>query len=287
MPDIWEQAAILAKLALYMGVLTAGGLVMVRLVFADYVAHISSRITVLVAAMAAVVLVASVASFALRGAALTGDASGVTDMQILGILWQTPVGTVLKLRIIGLVLILIGLPFGRPGRWISLFGAVVAIWSFAEIGHMSEAALLMKVILVIHLAGVAFWIGVLPPLRRLVSDPAQFSNAADLGHRFGTIASVVVPILVVAGGYSAWVLVGSVSNLTSTSYGLTLLTKIGVVGLLLGLAAANKLRFVPGLKAGDPTAARHLSRSISVEWVAVFAILSATSILTSVLTVPT
>ena len=287
MPDIWGQVAILAKLALYMGVLTAGGLVMARLIFADHVAHISSRITVLIAVMTAMGIVASVASFALRGAALTGDASGVTDMQILGILWQTPVGTVLKLRIIGLALILVGLLFGRPGRWISLFGTAVAIWSFAEIGHMSEGALWLKVILVVHLAGVAFWIGVLPPLQRLVSDPTQFSNAADLGHRFGIIASVVVPALILAGGYSAWLLVGSISNLTGTSYGLTLLIKIGFVGLLLGLAAANKLRFVPGLKAGDPTAARHLSRSISVEWVAVIAILSATSILTSVLTVPT
>ncbi|MBL4629508.1 MAG: CopD family protein [Roseicyclus sp.] len=287
MPDIWGQVAILAKLALYMGVLTAGGLVMARLIFADHVAHISSRITVLIAVMTAMGIVASVASFALRGAALTGDASGVTDMQILGILWQTPVGTVLKLRIIGLALILVGLLFGRPGRWISLFGTAVAIWSFAEIGHMSEGALWLKVILVVHLAGVAFWIGVLPPPQRLVSDPTQFSNAADLGHRFGIIASVVVPALILAGGYSAWLLVGSISNLTGTSYGLTLLIKIGFVGLLLGLAAANKLRFVPGLKAGDPTAARHLSRSISVEWVAVIAILSATSILTSVLTVPT
>lgn len=286
MPDIWGQAAILAKLALYMGVLTASGLVMVRLIFADHLADISSRISALIAGTAVLGLVASIATFAVRGAALTGDASGVTDMQILGILWETPVGTVLELRIIGLALILAGLPFGRPGRWIALSGTAVAIWSFAEIGHVSEAALWMKVILVIHLAGVAFWIGVLPPLRRLASDSTQFPNAAGLGHRFGIIASVVVPALILAGGYHAWMLVGSISNLTGTNYGLFLLTKIGIVALLLGLAAVNKLRFVPGLNAGDPTAARHLTQSINVEWVAIIAILSVTSVLTSVLSVP-
>ncbi len=133
---------------------------------------------------------------------------------------------------------------------------------------------------------MALWIGVLSPLRRLASDTSKISNAADLGHRFGIIAAVVVPLLVLAGAFHAWILAGSVSNMFFTPYGQILLVKIVLVAVLLSLAAANKLRFVPGMNAGDPDAARHLSRSISVEWVAVIAILSATSILTSVLSVP-
>lgn len=287
MPDIWVQAAILTKLVLYLGVLTATGLVMVRLAFVDAVESIDGRLRSSIIGLALLGIFASVLAFALRGAALTGDASGVTDLQILGILWQTPVGTVLALRVVGLALILIGIVSGSSGKWVSLFGGALSIWSFAEIGHVSDAATWMKVLLVIHLAGVALWIGVLSPLRRLASEPTQVSNAADLGHRFGSIAAFVVPVLVLAGGYHAWILVGSFSNLTGTGYGLFLLAKVGVVALLLTLAAANKLRFVPALRAGDANAANHLSRSISVEWVAVIAILLATSILTSALSVPT
>lgn len=287
MPDIWVQAAILTKLVLYLGVLTATGLVMVRLAFVGAIDSIDGRLRASIVGLAFIGMLASILAFALRGAALTGDASGVTDIQILRILWQTPVGTVLALRVAGFALILIGIVSGASGKWIALFGGTLSIWSFAEIGHVSDAATWMKVLLVIHLAGVAFWIGVLSPLRRLASEPTQLSNAADLGHRFGFIAAFVVPVLVLAGGYHAWILVGSFSSLTSTGYGLFLLAKVGVVALLLSLAAANKLRFIPALRAGDANAARHLTRSISVEWMAVIAILLATSILTSALSVPT
>jgi len=52
------------------------------------------------------------------------------------------------------------------------------------------------------------------------------------------------------------------------------------------LAAANKLRFVPALRSGDPSAARHLSKSIQVEWVIISALLGTTAVLTTNLTLP-
>jgi putative copper resistance protein D len=163
----------------------------------------------------------------------------------------------------------------------------MVLWSFAQIGHLSGAVTWMKVLLVVHLAGVAFWIGVLSPLRRLASNPLYQRQAAALGHRFGMVATIVVPTLLVAGVYHAWILTGSWENLIGSAYGQTLLVKVGVVSVLLALAAANKLRFVPQLAAGNTQAAQHLSRSISVEWAVITAILLATSILTSVLSVPT
>ena len=38
-----------------------------------------------------------------------------------------------------------------------------------------------------------------------------------------------------------------------------LIIKVLLVAILLSLATANKLRFMPRLRAGDPTAAHHLS----------------------------
>jgi len=82
-------------------------------------------------------------------------------------------------------------------------------------------------------------------------------------------------------------LVGSVSALIGTGYGQSLIIKVLLVGGLLGLAAANKLRFIPALRSGDPVAAKHLSNSLSVEWLFILAVLSTTAVLTTHLTLPT
>ena len=60
-----------------------------------------------------------------------------------------------------------------------------------------------------------------------------------------------------------------------------------IVSLLLGLAAANKLRFIPALRIGDPAAANHLSKSISAEWIVILAVLGMNTVLTTNLTLPT
>jgi putative copper resistance protein D len=53
------------------------------------------------------------------------------------------------------------------------------------------------------------------------------------------------------------------------------------------LAAANKLRFVPALRSGDPVGAIHLSKSISAELFIILAVLGMTAVLTTNLTLPT
>ena len=60
-----------------------------------------------------------------------------------------------------------------------------------------------------------------------------------------------------------------------------------MVAGLIGLAALNKLRFVPQLLAGDPRAAAHLAASIRVEWAMIAVILAITAVLTTTLTLPT
>ena len=96
----------------------------------------------------------------------------------------------------------------------------------------------------------------------------------------------MVPALIVAGFWMAWLLVGDLRALISTGYGQALLLKVLFVGLLLILAAANKLRFVPAMLDGDTKAAQHLARSIEVEALIVLAVLTTTATLTTVLTLP-
>lgn len=282
MPDAFGLAAIITKFALYLGVMTAAGTVMATWMFR------LDRTRGLTVAFAVLGLMATILAFSLRGANLTGDVSGMTDPEMLGLLWTTPVGTALLLRLVGLSLLIAGLFMGRLGVWVSVLGGIIAIWSFDHVGHVSgRDTTLLDIALTLHLLAIALWIGVLTPLKRLASSSATYASAADVGHRFGVVATFTVPVLIIVGGYMGYQLVGSFPALIGTGYGQALIIKVLLVGGLLGLAAANKIRFIPALRSGDPVAANHLSKSISVEWLVVLALLGTTAVLTTNLTLPT
>ena len=287
MLEIWEIAAIFVKLMLYIGVLGSTGLVIIRTAFPDLVSPLSDRMRVRSALLAGLALAASVLGFMVQGAALTGEVNGMTDPEMLGLLWTTPVGDVLIYRVVGAVLIFLGLFIPRVGQWIALAGGALALWSFAQIGHVPELEQMgVRLLLYLHLLGAAFWIGILAPLRMLARQPEYLNNAALLGHRFGQAAAVIVPLLILAGLLMAWLLLGDLWALTSTGYGQALLIKLTLVGAVLAMAATNKLRFIPAIQAGDDKAARHLVRSIELETIVILAVLAATATLTSILTLP-
>ena len=62
---------------------------------------------VLAAAFASLGLLATIFAFLLRGANLTGDASGMIDPEMLSLLWATPVGTAFMARVLGLSLLIL------------------------------------------------------------------------------------------------------------------------------------------------------------------------------------
>ncbi|CUH78717.1 Putative copper export protein [Tritonibacter multivorans] len=303
MPDIWGLAAILAKFVLYVAAFGTAGLVIVRIVFAAATAPLAKRIQKQTLGLAVLTLLASVLGFALRGAALTGGADGMTDPEMLALLWQTPVGEALALRLWGAALIVAGLCIPRKGQstaqwiaqgiaqWIAqgivLAGALLVLGSFTQIGHIRGLDQVgASILLWLHLIGIALWIGVLPPLHYLSRKPEHLGEAAHLGHRFGQIAVIAVPALLMAGLVMGWMLIGSLAGLIQTTYGAVLLIKVALVAVLLGLAAANKLRFVPAMLGGDTGAAGHLARSIEIETAVVLLVLAITATLTSVLSLP-
>ncbi|MCI2398980.1 CopD family protein [Aliiroseovarius subalbicans] len=287
MPDIWGIAAIFAKLMLYIGIAGSTGLVIIRLSFPYLVSPLSDRIRIQAVVLAGFAIAAAVFGFMLRGAALTGGADGMTDPEMLGLLWQTPVGDVLVYRVAGAALLIAGMFIPRFGTWVSLAGGTIALWSFAKIGHVPDLQQAgVRLLLLLHLLGIAFWIGILGPLRNLSRQSEHLDKAALLGHRFGRAAAVIVPVLILAGLLMAWQLLGDLGALVSTGYGQALLIKLVLVGVVLTLAAANKFRFVPAMQAGDSKAAQHLARSIEIETAVILLVLAATATLTSVLTLP-
>jgi putative copper resistance protein D len=282
MPDIWSLAAIITKFALYLGILTATGTVLAALMFR------LNQFRGIALVFGGLAIIASLVGFSLKGANLTGDISGMLDLEMLGLLWSTPVGTAMALRLCGLGVLIVGLFMARGGLALSALGGITAVWSFGHIGHISDrGSAVLDVALTLHLITVAIWIGILTPLQRLARETATYAEAAKVGHRFGLVASFTVPALIIAGGYMSYTLVGSISLLIQTGYGQALIIKVLLVAVLLSLAAANKLRFMPRLRAGDATAANHLAKSISIEWLVVLLIFAITAVLTSNLTLPT
>ena len=287
MPDIWQLASVLAKFLLYLGVLGSVGLVLVLAVFRRETRPMDSPLRRRAAALALLALIAGGLGFLLKAAMLSGEASGMADPEMLGLLWETPAGTRQILLAAGLGLVFAGLWRGGPGIRVAAAGGLLALWSFSRIGHVADAgSFWLDALLLLHLALAAFWIGILSPLRTLAAAEGRLAGAAGLGRRFGRIAAVTVPLLIAAGLVMAWRLVGDPAALLATGYGLALLAKIAGVGVLLAAAAANKLRFVPAMERGDGRAAAGLRRSIALEWVAVFAILFVTAGLTSLAAPP-
>jgi len=285
--DILALASIAIKASLYVGALASAGLVMVRLAFPSPLTVIDREVRNLAAGFGMLGLAAAVLGYLLGGAVLTGDVSGVIDPDMLGLLWQTSAGTALKFELIGLSLPVAGVMTGGAGLPVALAGAALVLWSFTRTGHLSTSeADWVRLVRFLHLAGVAFWVGVLSPLRRLYLDPGTAGQAAELGTGFGVIASVVVPLLLVAGVILAWHLVGTPEALVTTAYGRALVLKVALVASLLSLAALNKFRFVPALVAGKAGAGSGLALSIRLEWLAILAILVTTATFTSILMVP-
>ena len=170
MPDIWGFATIVTKMALYMGLFGATGLVMVRVCYPALLAPLDAMLRTWALRFAGLALLAVVLRFMLRGAVLTGEISGMVDPEMLGLLWSTPVGDAVTYRLLGIGLIGVGLFLPAIGQWMSLLGGTLALWSFTQIGHVGEVeSLWVRPLLLAHLLGVAFWVGVLAPLRHCPS----------------------------------------------------------------------------------------------------------------------
>ena len=284
--DGWVVAAILAKATGYgLALLAMGGPGFLAVFTREVGALRLDRLVRAVTAGAALCLLLVLAlRFGIRSARISGmGAAGMTDPIMLGIVWDSPLGSAAVWRGAGAALVLLVVVRSRPALVPAGLGALLIAMSYGQVGHsLGEPRWLLGTLLVLHLLAVAFWVAALVPLRVVA---ARLEGAALL-HRFGVVATGVVALLAAVGVGLAWLLSGSPAALLGTAYGWALLAKVATVGILLGLAARNKLRLVPALARGDPGGGEALRRSIAWEIAAVAAILLATAILTTITTPP-
>lgn len=287
--DVWQALGILAKTLTYGASFMAAGGVLFLLLFSRRLSADESGLlkrTIRWAAIAA--LLFSLLRLSLISAMMSGDASGMVDVAMIKMVIESSEGPATGVRVLGLSCIAILVARRRLaalGRVIALACALVAVCSFALVGHSREIAMspqikwVPQLLIGLHLTAVAFWLGALWPLHRLTYGQ-DLRTTAEISHRFGQYAMTVVGLLVLCGLGLLWLILGVPSALWTSQYGVIFLVKLLGVGALLGLAAVNKFIFTPRLSA-DPCSARGLRLSIRFEMLMAVLILLTTAVLTT------
>lgn len=169
-----------------------------------------------------------------------------------------------------------------PGkRLAAAIGGSLLLAGFLVTGHAAtvEPRWLFLPAVAVHLFAGAFWLGSLLGLALLLAM-SDARTAAPVLLRFSRRAVPCVTLLVLAGILLASIQVGSPRALVATDYGRLLLLKVAAVAGLLALAAVNKWRYTPRLRAGDRAAHRGLRRFVRIELAVMLGVLLLTAFLT-------
>ncbi len=224
--------------------------------------------------LSSIVLVAltNVGELILRTQMMSGGRLAEIHVTLPVVLLQTHFGIVwlVRLGFVGLLGLVWGLgrtPAPQQSQraiMLSLSAAMVIALTTSLSGHAADWGDLNMPVLIdwIHLAAVSIWIGGLFTFgfmsQRFAAPFGTEEEArglAAIGRPFSRLAAYCVFTLLVAGLFNVWLQVGSLQSLVTTSYGLTLLAKVFLVGLVLALAAVNRYYFLPLLR--DPAGARN------------------------------
>jgi len=270
-----DWLSVVLRFAIYAGTVLAAGAALFRLTFpALSGARPALRRQVLLGA--AVLIVCEPLRYLLFLQEIAGgDLALALSPSMRWIGMETPLGQAAVVRLgAALVLVIAGLRWRVAG----LAAALVMIGSYLLEGHTasSDARLLLAPLLFAHLTALHWWIGGLPGL----FAAARNTQGAALAHavsRFGRIALWAVAVLAVAGAILLGVLTGWQLDLSS-GYQQAFLLKLGAVGVILAIAAFNKLRLTPALERDPESGRAALRMSLVVETGVAVLILLATAL---------
>lgn len=175
---------------------------------------------------------------------------------------------------------------------LSLLAIALGAGALLTISRSSHAAALLEIGSIsllndfIHMIAVALWVGGLfslaldvPTAIRVLSDSERRHILSALIPRFSVVAGLSVAVLALTGVYSAWTQV-TVPEALDTPYGRVLIAKVGLVVLLLLIAAVNLVWVRPRL-AGNSRAAYWLRRLVVAEVIVAIITLLSVGFLTS------
>lgn len=203
----------------------------------------------------------------LQVAAISGSSLGrISSDEISDVITGTQYGRVWLIRLA--LLVALSVLFlrrsdlrqeGSTGLgWADFLLACATAVTLALSGHATAGegtTLFVQVVAdALHLLAAAVWLGGLVPLAMLLHWAHSSTNvpvAQEATRRFSLLGVASVFLLVVTGFVNARSLVGGFAPLVGTPYGGLLMTKLGVLLPLVGLAAFNLLWLKPGLLASD------------------------------------
>jgi len=180
-------------------------------------------------------------------------------------------------RCTGLALLLLLRVGSRPAAAVAAFW--LALRSFQ--GHAGAHGTFPAMIDWVHLLAAVSWLGSLFQLAMLHGAIPPL-----IAQRVRRLATISVAGLIPAGLYGALLHIPSIDRLVNSPYGRTLLVKLTLAAVLLGMGAANHFRYVPTLiRNRDRTADQQLRRIVGWE-IALAALLLLMSALLGILPMP-
>lgn len=279
-PSVLRATAAALRIAYYVASMGTAGLAIFALGFSRLQdARDVAACRQLTLAMAVIGLAASGAWLASQ-VALASDGD-VLDAEIWGVMLASRPGISVLVTWAGLLAIGLATWIGRSAMLLGAAGILAVAGSFTAVGHTTQhqPRALLAATLVVHLVAVSFWAGSLWPLA--LASRRGGPTTARLVEGWAHAAGWIVSGLVLAGALLAWLLVGSLDALVTTSYGLALLTKVGLVGVLLGFAAWHRFQLTPALAANAPGAGARLTSSIGWEIIVMLLVFWAVAEMTS------
>ena len=175
----------------------------------------------------------------------------------------------------------------RTGWGIAAIGVVILAFSPAFAGHAASAPSFRTLAVLadaLHIMAASGWLGSLTlvltagvPAAMALADGERGPMVAALINAFSPVALASAAVVTITGVFAAWLHVGHVPNLWDTRYGVTLLVKLGILGVV-ALTGFYNWRFVqPTL--GTDAATVHLRRSARVEVIVAILVLLVTAVL--------
>lgn len=273
--------ALFASLALLVGVVGIRLLVLPRVVDP----RVERRVHLLGTLGAVAAVNAGIIGFVVRSAnALQVSGVDLLYADLSPFAESTRFGTAFLVTTLGfgacLTILAVAWVLDRPGlRWPAFLLAVALVWSYPLSGHQAtepNASVVGQVADWVHLVAALLWVGGVLTLAVVVWPLApDLRRAAFL--RFSRIAIGLVAVLVAAGTVVSIERLPAVADLWQTSYGHTLLVKLGLVLVALAWGGIHHTFVRPRLERGESPPG--IGRSLLGESVVAMVVLLAAAVL--------
>lgn len=135
---------------------------------------------------------------------------------------------------------------------------------------------------VLHVIGISLWLGGLAALLLVVIPAVSTEQSLEAFTRFGRVAQPAFIVILVTGVMQSLRLHGGITTLFSTTHGLLLLVKIGVVLIMVKFAAKNRQTIATQVRRGSPlseSTKAHLIRASLFEASTGLVVIGITSVL--------